>query len=29
MAGRSLTVWAAWDFPGQLNVIVALTIAVI
>src|ERR1700737_3488822 len=30
MAGTALTVWAGLqDFPGQLNVIVALTIAVI
>ena len=30
MAGTTLTVWAGLqDFPGQLNVIVALTIAVI
>ena len=30
MAGTALTVWAGLrDFPGQLNVIIALTIAVI
>jgi cytochrome c oxidase subunit 4 len=30
MAGTTLTVWAGLhDFPGQLNVIIALTIAVI
>ena len=30
MAGTGLTVWAGLhDFPGQLNVIIALTIAVI
>ena len=29
MVGTALTVWAGFqDFPGQLNVIVALTIAV-
>jgi cytochrome c oxidase subunit 4 len=30
MAGTALTVWAGLqDFPGQLNVIIALTIAVV
>ena len=30
MAGTTLTVWAGLhDFPGQLNVVIALTIAVI
>jgi len=30
MAGTALTIWAGLhDFPGQLNVIIALTIAVI
>lgn len=30
MAGTALTVWAGLhDFPGQLNVIIALTVAVI
>ena len=30
MSGTALTVWAGLhDFPGQLNVIIALTIAVI
>jgi cytochrome c oxidase subunit 4 len=30
LAGTALTVWAGFrDFPGQLNVIIALTIAVI
>ena len=30
MAGTALTVWAGLhDFPGQLNVVIALTIAVI
>jgi len=30
LVGTSLTVWAGFrDFPGQLNVIIALTIAVI
>jgi cytochrome c oxidase subunit IV len=30
MAGTALTIWAGvHDFPGQLNVIIALTIAVV